>query len=445
MSKSLAKRSKFFKSASALLVLGAFNSLSNTVIADDLKVSEFGAMAQKLSDQSDELIRNYDLSSLDKLAKETSDRSVQLQQSEEFKEQVKPWSHIAKEKLMESVGSIADKEAEAIDNALYGNSQTVVIAISQNMGDAALRELMKLSSSNSERVLLVVRGLNEGQSFTQLTQKLHAMAREFDPVPNIEVNPIVFKEFGVTAAPTTLVIDREVSDVAEETKKLLFKVEGVTNLAWVDEQMELGKKGDQKRQGEVVEISERDLIEIMKQRASEYDWQTVQKEMPNRFWKQLPDRYADFPAAQEDRIRYLKPIVYAQQDIKDGYGNVIVEEGTTINSLEKRQFNKAMIIFDASNEIQLEWLEQKLKSGDLGNKLPVLIATKFPNVAEGEDGFEKYADLTDRLDEHVYLIQKEIVDTFFIENIPTIVTANNNDKYFIIEEYAMTGATSNEQ
>ena len=66
----------------------------------------------------------------------------------------------------------------------------------------------------------------------------------------------------------------------------------------------------------------------------------------------------------------------------------------------------------------------------MGKPNPVLIATRI----DKEKGWDSYKALTDRMQEHVYVLNTDVQERFEIEATPSVVTADNTKHVFVVQE-----------
>ena len=214
----------------------------------------------------------------------------------------------------------------------------------------------------------------------------------------------------------------------------LAKVEGLNNPRWLNEQIEMGHLGDFGNRGYIYPIDEPDIMELMQRRALKVDWQKAKQHAIDNFWNEQSKRFFPMPTAKSSVSRVVDPTFMVAQDIKDLAGNYIAREGDMVNPLDKLPFTDAIVIFNPKRKDEVE-VAKLLKARFQKDKTigqVVWIATEFDTAK----GWDSYTDITELLDAPVYLVMPEIIDRWHLQVTPSVITADNNTKKFIVEEIA---------
>lgn len=346
------------------------------------------------------------------------------------------------------------------------------IFVSYSLGDDALRDILEYASGK-DNVELVMRGIPEDSNLAEGLLRMRELVAEFDPAPNIIIDSMLYRAYDVKAVPTVVrvtgkrmmrpkvrIIDavRDELNMTEEERKsydeiakvntseadqsykgrtvpmFLAKVEGLNNPRWLNEQIEMGHLGDFGNRGYIYPIDEPDIMELMQRRALKVDWQKAKQHAIDNFWNEQSKRFFPMPTAKSSVSRVVDPTFMVAQDIKDLAGNYIAREGDMVNPLDKLPFTDAIVVFNPKRKDEVEvakLLKARFKKDKAIGQV-VWIATEFDTVK----GWDGYTDITELLDAPVYLVMPEIIDRWQLKVTPSVITADNNTKKFIVEEIA---------
>lgn len=344
----------------------------------------------------------------------------------------------------ERLGILTPEEEEALADPL-GNMTYVFISFS--LGDEELKELFARNAGKDDTVL-VLRGIPDGMTFGEGVKHIQGLAAQFDPMPNVVVDPTLFRDFQIKAVPTVIRV-REKKSVVQvrksgmkrtDTAELLGKATGLHSDAWIKSQLEAGRKGDFGQQGEVRGIAERDLIEVAKERVMTIDWEAKKERAAKRAWANLP--YENLPTASKSVVRTIDPTILVEKGILDLNGNAIRRAGERVNPMDIRPLTLALIVFNPLVESELRVVEAELPKLKREHPEVMLLAT---DMVKDETGWDAYVRLTDRLDSHVYLLTPEVRERFLLRATPSVVTGDNERKLFVVREIAPEVSSSAEQ
>ena len=316
----------------------------------------------------------------------------------------------------ERLGILTPEEEEALADPL-GNMTYVFISFS--LGDEELKELFARNAGKDDTVL-VFRGIPDGMTFGEGVKHIQGLAAQFDPMPNVVVDPTLFRD-----------LVRKPGMKRTDTAELLGKAAGLHSDAWIKSQLEAGRTGDFGQQGEVREIEERDLIEVAKERVLRIDWEEKKERAAKRAWANL--QYENLPTASKSVVRTIDPTILVEEDILDLNGNAIRRAGDRVNPMDIRPLTLALIVFNPLVESELKVVEAELPKLKKEHPEVMLLAT---DMVKDETGWDAYTRLTDRLDSHVYLLTPEVRERFLLQATPSVVTGDNERKLFVVREIA---------
>lgn len=296
----------------------------------------------------------------------------------------------------------------------------IIFFVSFSIGEEGLLDVLE-TASTTEDSLVVFRGIRDEKNFAKSITEIQALAAKQTPMPNVVIDPTLFRDYNVSRVPTIIILDEsKSSDVA--------RVSGLSDPRWLKSKVQAGHQGDFGVKGDVVEIAERDLIEVMKEKVAAIDWEKKKEAALTRYWER--QQFIELPRATEQRVRSIDPSIYITDDIKDAQGKVIVAQGTKINPLEKLPFTQALVIFDPLDSKQVQAVDSRLNKLMKEYSRVTLIVTRF----DRSDGWKSYKNITDHFDMPVFNLTNDVKSRFEIQYVPSIVTADKSA--FIVEEIA---------
>lgn len=349
--------------------------------------------------------------------------------------------------------------------------------ISESMGKEKVKALIE-AYARDNTVRYVLKGFNGKGTINDGLKWLLDLILGMNPQPNILLDPELFQRYDVTVAPTMLLervdgapaekqsageqkISRTFKNLgtalglAEDqsktaadqitqevvAKKALIRrpaliVSGVTSREWAIEKAKEGAEFNQKTQGEVFEISERDIQEIAKERVAKIDWERKKEEALNRFWERQQDHYVSLPLAQESTERIVDPSIVLNRDVYGADGSVVFKAGQKFNPFDRMPFTKTVIVFNASMPKEVEAVAKLVKEEQSQNRNVLLLVTEF----KSSGAYEQIKSMNDSWREPVYLLTPELKERFQIRATPTVVRADNEKKIFRVKEINLTTA-----
>lgn len=312
------------------------------------------------------------------------------------------------------------------DSSLSENS--VLIFVSFSLGQLEIKNIMDLASKINNATL-VFRGIPKDMKLIEAINLIQSISNGIDPVPNTIINPNLFTSYHVTSVPTLIMLDKPNGSTPGKYPSIKAIVHGISDPNWIINEVKHGNKGDFGVKGPIEDISELDLIEVMKQKASEIDWAQKKENALKNFWKN--QNYLTLVQATEFRERKIDPTIEVTQDIPLPNGGFLAKKGDLLNPLHVRSFTKAMIIFNARNKNEIHKVIELIPEvkKQAGVKSIALIATEF----DKDDGWDGYKKVSNELDEPIYMLTPEIKSRFELEKTPSVITADQDN--FIIREF----------
>lgn len=292
------------------------------------------------------------------------------------------------------------------------------ILITDAMGDTELRTLIS-SLSHRKDVSFVTKGfLPTDRTFGDISKRLFRLLKGLDEVPNISLDPRVFNELQATTAPVI---------AAYRGNELIAMASGIANPSWLADQIEAGETGNLGNFGNVVTITEIAPEVVAQERAKKLDWDKIKQQAQDNYWKNIA--FYGLPNAPETITRRFQPVVTVNEPILDADGNEIISVGQSYNMLEQLPLSKRVVVFDATDPVQMSWV-LNLPKGDRPTKF---ITTRFDNSKKA-NGIK---EIEAALGASVYLVNQDVINTFDLRYSPTIAFADNQTKEFVIQEFRL--------
>lgn len=297
----------------------------------------------------------------------------------------------------------------------HSTEETFVILISDSMGESALKQLFS-SLAHRGDVQFVIRGLLPTEkTITDAGMRIIKLVKDITPTPNVTLDPRYFKEVQAELAPQILMY---------QGNELVLRASGLTNPNYMREQFEAGQRGDLGKLGNTVSISEKDLTEIIIERASKLNSEQIIADAKNRYWDKV--EYTLLPEAVETQVREFVPQVIVNEDITSLENKIIAYQGQTFNPLNQLPFTQRLVIFDATNPAHIEFV----KTLPVSDKRTKLITTRFDSSLK----WDAVKTVERELGAPVFKLERNVVKAFDVRVVPSVITADNERKVFLISE-----------
>lgn len=300
-------------------------------------------------------------------------------------------------------GDSADTDNEAIHYRIF---------VSRAMGWDNLTRLFERVAGRDD-VTVVFRGIPEGATIDAALRELGRRTRDIEPRPPIRIHPPAFTGADVRAVPTI---------TASRDGEVIARATGSSSVREIERRLAARGGGDYGQLGRTFEISEPNLIAVMKARAAQLDTDALRERARASYWDGA--RFQHLEVADEARERCIDATITVQRDITTPDGDVVARAGDEINPLAMRPFDRRVVVFDATDDRQLRAAEAL---ADGPGRL-VYLATAF----DAERGWDHYREVADRLDHRVYKLNKTLRQRFALERVPAVVTAT--DEHFVVRE-----------
>ncbi|ELA9367471.1 hypothetical protein QUN99_003361 [Vibrio parahaemolyticus] len=319
------------------------------------------------------------------------------------------------------------------EESLYSPNETAIseditykILISDAMGKRDIKALLRDLGHRSD-VVFVVRGLlPKERTINDVGIRIINLVKGFDPVPNVLLDPRPFQTVDAKLAPQILMYKGD---------ELLSSATGLANPNYLKEQYEKGKSGNLGNLGNfgaVVTITERDITEVIKERMEALDKEQLIADAKNRYWDNV--QFFGLPNATESQVREFAPLVTVEKDMFAPDGQLIAFKGQHFNTLNTMPFTQRLVIFDATNPEQVEFVKA-LPHSSLRTKY---ITTRYDRSLK----WDAVKSIETKLGSPVYQLKPDVIQAFNIKVVPSVIVADNKRKVFRIEEVQINGAAN---
>ncbi|QCF28143.1 TrbC family F-type conjugative pilus assembly protein [Hydrocarboniclastica marina] len=345
-----------------------------------------------------------------------------------------------------SPGANQDKLQEAIDHSakIAGNAtlgekqkqqaleicrnQRQYLLVSRSMGKSGLHEALA-EASNNQNLTVLFQGIPDGTTVQEGILDIQRLAREYDPIPSVGLNPLIFQRHQVKDVPHAILM----SPGSWEGNKCIQSVEasmsGLTNYGYLLGKIDSGFSGHLGKLGPTVPISERNFMEVIEERIKATDWAAVKSKAVDNVWKKQP--MEALPPATEDVVFKIDPSVIATQDIKTPDGKFVARKGDKINQLEVMPFNQLIVIMNPLRKAEIEAAKEIVEQGKAAGLRVSVLLTEI----DRELGWDSYNKVVDEMGMHVFMLTPEVVQRFQVRSTLSVVTADKG--VFLVREVAL--------
>ncbi len=291
------------------------------------------------------------------------------------------------------------------------------IFVSFSLGEALLTQIIQQADECST---LVFRGIGDGMMLTTFIHQVRLLIGDNIDSPAIIIDPILFQRFSVSRVPA--VVHYRPSSDGLRTELLAGRVTGLWDPSWLREKLRHATEPlDYGLRGPTVDITEPDLIELMKTR-----WQQLNKEaVVSRVLSDTstPVTPVFLPLATENTVTRFIPGVTLSKTVTDATGRLIYPVGATINPLALMPFTQQLLVFDGTQSHHIDWIKKLVStntngpSGSFSRQVLLTTALPEPQSLSGLITLERELGLP------VYPLTAEIASRFKLQAIPATVHA----------------------
>ena len=311
------------------------------------------------------------------------------------------------------------------ESILRTDQTTSVAYISLSLPDEVLKQTL-LSLTGRENAVAVIRGFVEPDH--NIMQSMYALKERIDllnlrDTPNVYLDFTLFDELSIQRVPAFAIFDGE---------EPLAYVDGLPNFEWIEGQIEDGETGYLGQKGAMFEIAEEHFMDTIERRMNQIDFEAQKERAIANYWNSRGREYRHLPKATETTSYYLDMSITVDEDIVGPGNHVVARRGDTFNPLELLPFNRFGIVFDGTDEAQVEWAVEQERQAINRNLIPIVIFTNFS--VEG-DPWENLESLQKKFQTNLGQLMKPIKDRFQIEAVPS--TFEEEEKMMKVTEVAL--------
>ncbi len=315
------------------------------------------------------------------------------------------------ESMMLAKYGMPDKKPASYRNGLF-------LAISESIGETKLSVMIiktgNISNSLQKPIRIVFRGIHpEDKTILDFMKRQQWLFRLIDKYPllSLSLDPIPFTQSKISKVPAAILIKDE--SVNFSLGFLAFR--------------DLLKNKDTSVVGDVYEITEVNLMDMMRAKVSEIDMEKQAKRNHKTYWERY--NFINLPTGKESYLRAFNPSVTVVEDIRDKTGKLIAKSGSVINPMKAVPFNRVLITFNPEDERQMLFALEHYNKALASFKVPVLLASKF-NAKKRGWGF--FSDMNDYFGtQRVFILPQSIVNRFNLKSVPSIVEAHPTERYML--------------
>ena len=243
---------------------------NQNISAEDMKtISEIKADSIRMTDLAKQEVTSSSV-------KKADEQSLLIQTKKtlyELRETMDPETY---EKMLTSLTEMEKSTADNTENVSVDDPShyPIYIFASQSMGDTALKSLYS-SVAGESNVFIIFRGILPGESLASFSERQHRLykpekdteseATTFFP-PNIQINPLLFRQYNVTDVPQIIIADPDqqnrnstcmpYENEADSSEVCyLSRISGISNHIYLREEVKKDRYGNLGKLGEVLQIS----------------------------------------------------------------------------------------------------------------------------------------------------------------------------------------------
>ncbi|HIF9538153.1 TPA: TrbC family F-type conjugative pilus assembly protein, partial [Photobacterium damselae] len=310
-----------------------------------------------------------------------------------------------------------DQKSDLIPQLPKDDKLYFEILVSESMGDDTLRTLME-RYAGQDNVSFIIRGFTDKErTFTDVIKRMQRLVVNIEPQPYIKLDPRPFEDMDINEVPYMY---------AKKNDHFIAGVYGLTNPSWLKEKIEQGQKGELGKWGNTVSISEKSITDIIAERIEKLDKDKIIQGAKDAYWTKKV--FVELPMATKNITRIFKPEILITNDIVSSEGVIVAKAGTKINLLEIKPFFKKIVVFDATDPRQVELVKNIHKEE---NQATTYVTTKVKR----EQKWKAIKNVESEIGYSVYLLNSDLIKAFNLKSIPSIVTADNSNHVFNIQEF----------
>jgi conjugal transfer pilus assembly protein TraW len=285
--------------------------------------------------------------------------------------------------------------------------------VSESLGDHGLQDVLKEAIDVGPTAQVVFRGIEDGEKIQDAVRRMALEVSHLPKRPDIVIDPRLFRKYAINRVPAMATGDGAAAAVAF----------GLVSIDTFREWLSRGKRGDLGTFGSTMPIHEQDLIEVIKTRLERLDLNAAKTRAQRQYFETRD--FVDLPWTVRPRIRTIDASVVVTRDIVAPDG-AVAHAGDRINPLSLHPFRREILLFDATDARQVDWVDSIRARSPLPHL--ILIATEI----DRRGGWTGLSMLESRFGLPVFLLTPELADRLQLAFVPAKVTAD--DRHFIVAE-----------
>ncbi|MGL5128604.1 MAG: TrbC family F-type conjugative pilus assembly protein [Aeromonas popoffii] len=331
--------------------------------------------------------------------------------------------------LVAVLGADKSPNTDKPEAAAIGNG---MMFLSLSMSDKDLMASLEVAAKYSMPVSFI--GLLKGTTtITDTAMQLRKLARKAgvseDREPQVLLNPVGFEKYGVNVVPTLI------RDMGDGT---FHRLEGSINIDYFEDAVaqQQGRDRLNNRVGPIWRIEEVNLIDEMKSRMQQIDWEAKKKAAVANFWRN--QTMHSLPPASKDESWMIDPTVRVVKDVVDPSGNVLAKAGTVVNPLAQVYAPLRMIVINPQSQLELEWAKKYREKHPFEGQTMIL-ATDYSR----DQGWDVMNRANEYLQTRTRLVPRELIERFHLAATPTVVATSG--KVFAVQQFAIHPVQESQQ
>lgn len=288
---------------------------------------------------------------------------------------------------------------------------SVYIFISQSQTDADIKAALEIAAQTGASVFL--RGILPGSTLDKGALRVQRLAGDMSPVPNITIDPRPFQQFEVELVPTVVVANSVNNYV---------KVSGTLSVQYASDRLRDHQYGDLGSRGQTLPIIEPDIVEEFKARLMAIDWEAKKRDAAKRMFHSL--NIISLPKATESATRVVDPTIVLGNDIAMPDGRLIAAAGTSFNPIKAFGLSRQIVVFDASDQRQLNFAKSIADSELAQNRIAVLISTEV----DRDRGMDSFREISTALRPHkIFFLDDTVRERLTVRVVPTVAKSDGTN------------------
>jgi conjugal transfer pilus assembly protein TraW len=289
--------------------------------------------------------------------------------------------------------------AAAHDAIASAKDRDLVLFVSSAMGQPALQQALREAAADGH-TRVVVRGALPGERYGGEVRPVAPLLSGKSPPPWIDFDPPSFRKAGVEDVPT-------IWDPATGSKW-----RGSVALTAFRRRLGEAATTFAESVGPATPVAELDPEDFLKAQVARFDFDTVRQRAYQGYWRRVA--LAGLPLAKKSATRTVDPALWLSEPPRDAGSRVAVDAGAGINPLEMYPWARQLVVFDATNPVQMAWAVLRARFLDG----PSIFLTTDVDREAGWDGWQR---LLTALGKPLFLLDATLAKRIDVHVVPSVV------------------------